>query len=97
MIACSRKGYISPPIWTINNEDIFSPCDLPEGHWMNASGLVIQAQQEFDTWQYQCKYLRTTNDQFSGFTSLQQSMGLKFELSIMNSSYGKFITSYHLS
>lgn len=44
------------PIWSINGVQ-HSPSDLPLGHWVNSSGLVVQARTELDGTTYRCTSL----------------------------------------
>ena len=40
-------------VWHINGSEL-SWSNLPVGHWVNSSGLVVQARQELNGSRYQC-------------------------------------------
>lgn len=48
------------PIWFINDVQ-HSPSDLPPGHWVNSSGLVVQARPELDRTMYRCLVISVQN------------------------------------
>ena len=51
LFQCIYQDYT--PVWIINNREL-SRNNLPVGHWVNSSGLVVQARPELNGTIYKC-------------------------------------------
>ena len=50
------QNSVLTPIWVINGNSYIPGAVLPESHWRNSSGLVIQTQLSMDGSEYYCTY-----------------------------------------
>ena len=56
LFICTNNASQGLPLWFVNGVE-HSPSDLPPGHWVNSSGLVVQARQDLNGARYKCEFI----------------------------------------